>query len=116
MGTGSREENASKQNSDHDPSVVVAKQNNALQISALDDAAARCGLDVGLPLANARAICPQLKVYDADEVADANALNAIAGWCDRFTPLVALDSPHGLLLDITGCVHLFGGLIGIEYP
>src|SRR5712664_4225429 len=77
------------------PSIVVAKQNNALQISALDDAAAHLGLDVGLPLANARAICPHLQVFDADEAADAKALNAIAEWCDRFTPLVALDSPHG---------------------
>ena len=106
MGTGSREENASIQNH---PSIVVAKQNNALQIFALDDAAAALNLDIGLPLANARAICPQLQVFDADEAADALALNAIAAWCDRFTPLVALDSPHGLLLDITGCVHLFGG-------
>jgi protein ImuB len=92
-----------------DPCVVVARQNNALQIFALDDAAAALGLEVGLPLANARAICPQLGVFDADEAADAHALNAIACWCDRFTPLVALDSPRGLLLDITGCVHLFGG-------
>jgi len=91
------------------PCIVVAKQNNALQISALDDAAARLGLEPGLPLANARAICPQLQIFDADEAADAKALNAIAEWCDRFTPLVALDSPHGLFLDITGCVHLFGG-------
>ena len=67
------------------------------------------GLAIGLPLANARAICPHVKVFDADEAADAEALNAIADWCDRFTPLVALDPPHGLLLDITGCAHLFGG-------
>src|SRR6202163_4463108 len=92
-----------------DPCIVVAKQNNALQIFAMDDAAARLGLEIGLPLANARAICPQLRVFDADEAADARALNAIADWCDRFTPLVALDPPHGLFLDITGCVHLFGG-------
>ena len=80
-----------------------------LRISALDDAATHLGLAVGLPLANARAICPDVHVYDADEVADADLLNAIAEWCDRFTPLVALDPPHGLLLDITGCAHLFGG-------
>jgi len=80
-----------------------------LRISALDDAAAHLGLAVGLPLANARAICPQMQVYDADEAADAHALNAIACWCDRFTPLVALDPPDGLFLDITGCAHLFGG-------
>ena len=107
MGTGSREENASQQN--NLACIVVAKQNNALQISALDDAAADLGLEIGLPLANARAICPHLSVFDADGAADAHALNAIADWCDRFTPLVALDPPHGLFLDISGCAHLFGG-------
>ena len=91
------------------PSIVVAKHNNTLQIHALDDAAACLGLEIGLPLANARAVCPHLKVYDADEAADFKILNDIADWCDRFTPLVALDAPHGLFLDITGCAHLFGG-------
>src|ERR1700736_1172641 len=100
---------APAKNSNDDPSIVVAKQNNALQISALDDAAAHLGLGPVLPLANARAICPQLRVFDADEVADTETLNNIADWCDRFTPLVALDPPHGLFLDITGCAHLFGG-------
>jgi protein ImuB len=94
---------------DSAPSVVVAKEHNALKIYSLDDAAARLGLDVGLPLTNARAICPHLKVFDADEALDAETLNDIADWCDRFTPLVALDPPHGLFLDITGCAHLFGG-------
>jgi protein ImuB len=107
---GSREGAASNQAKPLDePSLVVARQNNMLRILALDDAAAQFGLAVGLPLANARAICPQVAVYDADEAADADALNAIAEWCDRFTPLVALDPPHGLFLDITGCAHLFGG-------
>ena len=91
------------------PCVVAGKQTNVFQITALDDAAAACGLDVGLPLANARAVCPQLTVWDADDAADLATLNAMADWCDRFTPLVALDPPHGLYLDITGCAHLFGG-------
>ena len=91
------------------PSVVVAKENNALVIYSLDDAAAQFNLNAGLPLANARAICPNLQVFDADVAADARTLAHIADWCDRFTPLVALDPPHGLFLDITGCAHLFGG-------
>ncbi|HEU4806283.1 MAG TPA: DNA polymerase Y family protein, partial [Nitrobacter sp.] len=96
------------------PCIIVAKQRNALVIVALDDAAARLGLAVGLPpLANARAICPDIAVFDADETADARTLNGVANWCDRFTPLVALDSPHGLLLDITGCAHLFGGEVAL---
>src|SRR5207245_9931682 len=90
------------------PSIVVAKQHNAILIYALDDLAVRAGLPIGLPLANARAICPELTVFDADEVADRKTLEDIADWCDRFTPLVALDPPHGLYLDITGCAHPFG--------
>ncbi len=93
--------------------MVIGKQNNALLITALDDAAVEIGLEIGLPLANARAICPDVQVFDADEAADALALDAIADWCDRFTPLVALDPPHGLLLDITGCAHLFGGEVAM---
>lgn len=91
------------------PWVVVVRQSNALQISALNDAAVAIGLAAGLPLANARAICPDVHVFDADEAADAKTLGDIADWCDRFTPLVALDLPHGLFLDISGCAHLFGG-------
>jgi len=94
---------------DAEPCAVVAKLNNALAIVALNDAAARFGLDAGQPLANARAICPDLQVFDADEFADAKLLSGIADWCDRFTPLVALDPPHGLFLDVSGCAHLFGG-------
>jgi protein ImuB len=106
---GLRDRKRAEQTSGGRPCIVVAKQNNALQIYALDDAASRLGLDIGLTLANARAICPDIKVFDADEAADRQTLNAIADWCDRFTPLVALDAPHSLLLDITGCAHLFGG-------
>ncbi|MDB5733717.1 MAG: polymerase family protein [Alphaproteobacteria bacterium] len=50
-----------------------------------------------------------LRIVAADERADAKLLDSIADWCDRFTPLVSLDAPDGLLLDITGAAHLFGG-------
>lgn len=50
-----------------------------------------------------------LTIVPADEKADATLLEKIADWCDRFTPLVTLDAPDGLFLDITGAAHLFGG-------
>ena len=91
------------------PLVAAAKIDNALQVTALNDAAASVGLMAGMPLATARAMLPALEVIDADPAADRTTLNAIADWCDRFTPLVALDGEAGILLDITGCAHLFGG-------
>jgi protein ImuB len=62
-----------------------------------------------MTLADARAMLPALDVAEADPVAEAESLAAIADWCRRFTPLAALDAPDGVLLDVSGAAHLFGG-------
>jgi protein ImuB len=62
-----------------------------------------------MSLADARAIKPDIIAYQAEPERDAKLLDEIADWCERFTPVVVLDPPHGLWLDITGCTHLFGG-------
>jgi protein ImuB len=90
------------------PRVVAAKRDNALVVVACDATASRGGLMPGMPLATARAMHPALDIVDHDPHADAALLEAIADGCDRFTPLVARDGCDGLLLDITGCAHLFG--------
>src|SRR6202044_3985535 len=91
------------------PLVISQKANNALQVYALEAQAQKQGLYKGQPLANARAMVQPLCIVPADAKADAALLEGIADWCDRFSPLASLDSPDGLLLDITGAAHLFGG-------
>ena len=91
------------------PLVLVAKVNNALRLSAVDRKGTGLGLKVGQPLANARAMLPELKIVTANDQADLKLLTQIADWCDRFTPFVAIDNPCHLLLDVTGASHLFGG-------
>src|SRR3954469_21596364 len=66
-----------------DTLVIAAPVKGALRLSAVNDAAAKLGLRVGMPLADARAMYPQIAVADADERADAQVLEAIADWCDR---------------------------------
>jgi protein ImuB len=89
--------------------VVASPVKGALRLTAVNDAAAALGLHVGMALADARAMYPKIAVADADERADFALLEAIADWCDRYTPLVGLDPPDGLVLDVSGCAHLFGG-------
>ncbi|MFL5043887.1 MAG: Y-family DNA polymerase [Xanthobacteraceae bacterium] len=89
--------------------VVVAPIKSALRLTALNDAAARLGLKTGMALADARAMYPRLDVKDADPLADRHLLETVAEWCDRYTPLVGMQPPDGLILDISGCAHLFGG-------
>ena len=62
-----------------------------------------------MALAQARAMHPTFTAVPEDQGADARLLEAIADWCQRYTPLVAVDPPDGILLDIGGCAHLFGG-------
>lgn len=82
---------------------------NAQRIAAMNQSAKALGLRQNMGIADARAMHPSLEILDADPLADAHMLARIADWCDHFTPLVALDGTDGLMLDISGCAHLFGG-------
>ena len=66
-----------------------------------------------MALADARAMHPPLLVAEADERAEAELLAVITDWCRRFTPLAALDPPRGVMLDIAGAAHLFGGEVKV---
>jgi protein ImuB len=91
------------------PVAIVAKEKNALRLVALDAYAQQIGLRRDQPLAEARAMIPALAVFEEDRTADASLLASIADWADRYTPLVALDGNDGLMFDIAGVAHLFGG-------
>ncbi|RIA43729.1 protein ImuB [Hephaestia caeni] len=80
-----------------------------MRLVACNAAVHALGLAPGLPLADARVRVPDLAVADADPAADARLLARLADACDRYTPMVALDPPAGLTLDITGSAHVFGG-------
>ena len=86
----------------------MARTGNALRLAAVDAAAQQQGLAVGMALADARTRCPGLLSQPQDPAAVARELQALAARMQRFTPMVALDLPDGLMLDITGCAHLCG--------
>ncbi|MFQ6018915.1 MAG: DNA polymerase Y family protein, partial [Kiloniellaceae bacterium] len=95
------------------PLALVDRTRGCLTLAAVNAAAARGGLAPGLPLADARALMPELKTAPHDPAGDAKALGGLAEWCGRYTPWVAVDGCEsagaaGILLDVTGCAHLFG--------
>jgi protein ImuB len=91
------------------PLAITGKRGNVETITAVDDAAEKLGLLPGLALTQARAMHPNIDTMTEDTEADAALLESIADWCLRYTPLIACDAPDGLLLDISGCAHLYGG-------
>jgi protein ImuB len=78
-----------------------------------DGAAARAGISKGQKLSTALGLLPGLAVFERDGAREAQALNHLACWAGRFTPTVSLILPAGLLLEIGGCLRLFGGVEAI---
>jgi protein ImuB len=86
---------------------------SALRLVAVDQAARSLGLEPGMTLADARARVPELQAVDCDSAGDRAWLERLADGAVRYTPMVALDAPDGLILDVTGSAHLFGGEQGL---
>lgn len=84
-----------------------------LTLAATNPAARRLGLSMGQAHADARAAVPELISHPARPDDDREALRLLALWAERYSPCVAMDvasaGREGLLIDMTGGAHLFGG-------
>ncbi|MBU6164806.1 MAG: DNA polymerase Y family protein [Alphaproteobacteria bacterium] len=91
------------------PLLLVASDRGRQIVRAANEAALALGLTPGLALADARAAVPDVAVAAFDPDGDAACLDWLARGATRWSPLVRACPPHGLLIDISGCAHLFGG-------
>jgi protein ImuB len=91
------------------PFVLRTPQQGRMVITAVNAQAEANGLHCGMPVADASALLPGLQVVDDIPSLTHKLLHKLAEWCIRFTPIVAVDGPDGLMLDVTGCAHLWGG-------
>ncbi|HEV7988472.1 MAG TPA: hypothetical protein VGP23_08295 [Candidatus Binataceae bacterium] len=90
--------------------VIAGRDGRWRAVVAVDRAAQALGVRPGLALAQAQARVPDLHIEPADPAADATALARLVIWAlRRYSPVVAIDLPGGLLIDATGVAHLFGG-------
>ena len=91
------------------PFVLAAPSRGRVIVKAASPKAQACGIAEGMVVADARAVLPSLHVMEDDPELAGKLLRALAKWTLRYTPLAALDHPDGLVLDATGCSHLWGG-------
>jgi len=89
--------------------VLAAIDHGRMVITAASTAAQKQGITTGMTVADARALIPSLKVFDEQPVLRERLLNALAAWCIRYTPAAAVELPADVILDATGCAHLWGG-------
>jgi protein ImuB len=92
------------------PVVMVGRSGRKRMVLAADAAAQALRLYPGMAATQARALCAEVVVHDADLSGDGEALDRLALWALRlYAPIVAADPPDSLVLDASGVAHLFGG-------
>lgn len=94
---------------DSAPTALITETAHGPRIAAANDAGLAAGARAGMLLADARALCPALAAVPGDPAGDLAALEKLALWAQRWGPWSALDPPDGVLVDVTGAAHLFGG-------
>ena len=90
------------------PFVLAAPDHGRMLITATNNSAENEGVYPGMVVADARAVISSLQVLDDIPGLSTKLLTGIGEWCIRFAPAVAIDEPNGLLLEVTGCAHLWG--------
>ncbi len=95
------------------PLALIAETAHGPRIAAANAAGRAAGARAGMMLADARALCPQLAVAPFDPGGDLEFLRELAIWAQRWGPWSAIDPPDGLVVDVTGAGHLFGGEHGL---
>lgn len=90
------------------PMVCAGASHGRMMVVAANQHANTQGIYKGIPLADARAIVHELEVFDEKPARQQKLLEGLARWAIRYTPLSSTDT-EGILLDITGCCHLWGG-------
>ena len=91
------------------PFALIHRSGNANHVHCLNRAAEARKLHRGMALADARAICPDITTDQADLPREAAALGKLGRWANRYSPMVSCDGSDGLVADVTGVSHLFGG-------
>ncbi len=91
------------------PLAVVRESGNMRVLAAVSSEASQRGAEVGQPLAEARALCPELITHPAMPLQEAAFLGVLRRWAGKFSPWVSEEGADGLMVDLTGCAHLFGG-------
>jgi protein ImuB len=91
------------------PFVFAVPDHGRMVIVAASPEAEAEGVSAGMAVADAKAVVPDLQVFDDKAERQNRLLNALGKWCIRYAPVIAVDLPDGLVLDVSGCAHLWGG-------
>jgi protein ImuB len=90
--------------------VLIQDESHRPRVLSCNDAASGLGVQPGMPVSAAFALAAGLQLFTRDPEKETKALKGVALWAGQFTPTVSIASGNEVLLEIGGCLRLFGGL------
>lgn len=91
------------------PVVLADAGSHGPVVHAVSRAARERGVEPGARIVDVQAIHPDLHVEQADPRGDQALLGRVALWARRWCPWTVRDGEDGIVMDVTGAAHLFGG-------
>ncbi len=93
----------------HKPIATVSLEKNIQRVLCCNTQAEAWGVESGLSVSTALALCPELLVLPRKIEQEQQHLQQLALLAYSFSPVVILDNDTGLWLEISGCDKLFKG-------
>ncbi len=91
------------------PLVMYTIDHGRMIISAAVASVWVQGIGKGTVVADAKAIIPGLLAVQDEPLKYESVLQKIAAWFIRYSPNVSINNEDDIVLDATGCTHLWGG-------
>ena len=91
----------------------LLNEGNQGTVCNLNIAAELQGLFIGQSIGDTILRCPNVVVRFFDLEEDYRFLDLLSRWAGKYSPWIKKELPDGVLIDITGCAHLFGGEQGL---
>ena len=90
------------------PFVFYGSFHGSRIITAINKIAEEKEIFIGTSLADAKAIIPSLQSAEDEPLWFEQLLKKFTEWFIRYSPVVATDLPDGIIIDASGCTHLWG--------
>ncbi len=94
--------------------VVTETRGGQVYVIAVNDASVAIGIQPGMKLSAAFGLSASLAALERRLDAERSRLEELAVAVNRFTPIVSLEFPAALLLEVSGSLKLFDGIAVIK--
>ena len=90
------------------PFLLAFSERGRMIITEVSAVATSKALYAGMIVADARIVLPDVQVLDDKPGLSDKLLKNLCLSFIKYTPVVSVDAPDGLILDVSGCTHLWG--------